>query len=126
MLPSRNGDGTDVFVDMAEKFGAANGDEKNDGMLEGIVEPIVFDPIDVVICWAGADSASAKKSIMARKPLVARTVRLPVSRIVQFNPWKNEEDNVSVVSVKSVLSPFGAEPDFFFIASHAFGICNRE
>ena len=77
MLPRFNGDGTLGLFDIAEKSGFASGDVKNPGMLVGIVVPVVFDPIDVMNCWAGAGAANATKSIIPGNNTRKRTAHLP-------------------------------------------------
>ena len=72
-----NGAGICGFSDMAEKSGLAIGAVKTDGMLVGIVVPVVFDLNDDVNCWADAGRASAKNSVIPSNSTRMRTVHLP-------------------------------------------------
>ena len=65
------------FSEMAEKSGLAIGAVKNDGMLVGIVVPVVFDPAADVTCCADAGRACAKNSAIPRHSTRMRTVHLP-------------------------------------------------
>src|SRR5262249_5223173 len=65
------------FSEIAEKSGLAIGAVKNDGMLVGIVVPVVFDPDTDVTCCADAGRACAKNSVIPRNSTRMRTVHLP-------------------------------------------------
>jgi hypothetical protein len=65
------------FSEMAEKFGLVIGAVKNDGMLVGIVVPVVFDPNTDVNCCADAGRACAKNNVIPRNSTRMRTVHLP-------------------------------------------------